>query len=400
MENKLDNEKIFDVLIIGGLGHVGLPLGLVFAKKDLKVCLLDVDKNRAEIVGRGIMPFIEYGAEPILKEVLEKGNLKISLDKRDIAKSKNIIITIGTDIDKHLNPKTKQFVEFISEIKEYLDSSQNIIIRSTIYPTTCRKIYNILGRDKNLWNLTYCPERIVQGHGIKELSELPQIVSGFNEKAVKNVSELFSKISPKIIEVSVEEAELIKLFSNALRYIQFATANQFYIIANKLGVDYDKIRAAMKIGYERVHSLPSAGFSAGPCLFKDTMHLVSFDDTNFSLGHSAMMVNEGMPNFIIENLKKKYDLSKIKVGILGMAFKAEIDDIRDSLSYKLLKLLKFHGAKVSCSDEFVKNPNFVSKEELIKNSDVIIIGAPHSIYKELSIPGNVEVVDLWGITKK
>jgi len=156
------------------------------------------------------------------------------------------------------------------------------------------------------------------------------------------------------------------------------------------------VRDIMMNSYKRAEDIPKPGFAAGPCLLKDTMQLLALDN-NFSLGHSAMMINEGLPNFIIENLKKKYDIKKLKVGILGMAFKADIDDIRDSLSYKLGKILRFHGATVYYSDEFARDPDFVSKEELIWRSNVIIIGAPHSAYKFLKIPENVDVIDLWEI---
>src|SRR3990167_6022083 len=181
------------------------------------------------------------------------------------------------------------------------------------------------------------------------------------------------------------EAELVKLFTNAWRYIQFAITNQFYMIARTLEVDYDKLRRAMTEGYDRASALPSAGFAAGPCLLKDTMQLSAFNSNNFLLGHAAMMINEGLPNFIVDNLRKKYDLSKTKVGILGMAFKADIDDVRDSLSFKLGKILRFHGAKVYYSDEHAKNPDFVTKEKLVKESEVIIVAVPHSAYRGIAI---------------
>jgi UDP-N-acetyl-D-mannosaminuronic acid dehydrogenase len=384
----------FDVAIVGGLGHVGLPLGIVFADKELKVCLCDMDKEKAESVKKGDMPFIEYGAEPILKKVIESGKLTISLDNDAVSKARYVIIAIGTPVDEYLNPKTRAFLEFFDNLKGHLNSDQTIIIRSTVYPHTCEQILNSLD---GKGNIAYCPERIVQGYAIKELRELPQIVAGLNEKAIEDASELFSKISPKIIKTSMGEAELVKLFSNAWRYIQFSVANQFYMMAHNFDVDYDKVRDAMKIGYERASTLPSAGFAAGPCLLKDTMQLAAFSGNNFLLGHAAMMINEGLPNFIVENLRKKHDLSKTKIGILGMTFKADIDDIRDSLSYKLGKILRFHGAKVYYSDEYAKDISFVSKEKLVEESDVIIVGVPHSAYKELTIPPGKEVVDLWGI---
>jgi len=169
------------------------------------------------------------------------------------------------------------------------------------------------------------------------------------------------------------------------------------MICEDQGVDYDKVRMAMTDGYERAAQLPSAGWAAGPCLLKDTMQISSFYQGGFLLGHSAMMVNEGLPNFIVNQMKSKYKLNKRKVGILGMAFKANVDDVRDSLSFKLSKMLKFNGADVLCSDEYASNPEFVSKEELVSKCETIIIGAPHSLYVNLEIPPNVEVIDIWKI---
>jgi UDP-N-acetyl-D-mannosaminuronic acid dehydrogenase len=247
------------------------------------------------------------------------------------------------------------------------------------------------------WDIAYCPERIVQGYAVQELATLPQLVSGLSERALSSASTLFSIITPTLINVTVEEAELSKLFSNAWRYIQFAVANQFYMIAQNLNVDFNKVRQAMMAEYGRAAGLPTAGFAAGPCLLKDTMQLFAFNNNNFTLGQAAMNINEGLPGFIVEQLRHKYDLSHSKVGILGMAFKSDIDDTRDSLSYKLGKILRFYGANVSYSDEFAQDPTFVSKEKLIETSDIVIVGVPHSAYKGLCVPNNVIVVDLWGV---
>ena len=161
--------------------------------------------------------------------------------------------------------------------------------------------------------------------------------------------------------------------------------------------DYDKIRQIMVDGYQRAIGLPSAGFAAGPCLLKDTMQLSSFYNSQFLLGQAAMNINEGLPNYIIKCLKNEFDLSKKSVGILGMAFKGDVDDVRDSLSFKIGKILRFEGSKVNYSDEYAKNKDFCSKEELIKRSDIIIVGAPHSNYKGLVISDEKKVIDLWKI---
>ncbi len=388
----------YDIAIIGGLGHVGLPLGIVFASKGKKVCLIDIDPKKAEMVKRGEMPFIEYGAEELLPNVIKNGMLHISLDIKSIVQAKTIIIAIGTPVDEYLNPKTRQFLEFFDSLSPHLNPNQLIIIRSTVYPHTCEQIERRLGKEKK-WKIAYCPERIIQGYAVKELTNLPQIVAGLSSQAEEEAAVLFGIISPKIIHTSMGEAELVKLFSNAWRYIQFAITNQFYMISHNFGVDYDKVRKSMMEGYGRNAMLPTAGFAAGPCLLKDTMQLSAFNSNNFLLGHAAMMINEGLPNFIVDDLRRRHDLGKIKVGILGMAFKADIDDIRDSLSFKLGKILRFHDTTVYYSDEFAKNPDFIPKEELIKRSDVIIVAVPHSAYKGIAIPKDKEVIDLWNIVR-
>lgn len=383
----------YDVLIVGGFGHIGLPLGILFAHKNLSTCLYDIDKKTYKIIKKGKMPFTEYGADSLLKKNLQNKKLKLTLNIKSIKDAKNVIITIGTPVDEYLNPKTKQFIDLFKTIIPYLNKSQNIIIRSSVFPDTCKRIYALL-KDKK-FNISYCPERIVQGHGIEELQKLPQIVSGFSKDAINQSSSLFRKITPKIIKTTVKEAELIKLFTNSLRYIQFATANQFYMICENFGVNYNSLRKSLVNGYDRAKWLPSAGFASGPCLMKDTMQLAAFNKNNFPLGHSAMILNEGLPNFIVDELSRKIDLTKKKVGILGMTFKANIDDTRDSLSFKLAKILLFKGAKVLCSDEFAKNKEFVSKEKILKESDIIIIGTPHKAYSNLKIPKKIKVINIW-----
>jgi len=387
-----------DLCIVGGAGHVGLPLGLAFAATGLSVALYDLNEGVLDQLQQGRMPFVEYGADEILPQVLGK-TLFLSSDARDVAAARVVIIAIGTPVDEYLNPKLRGLLELIETLRPHLRTTQTIVIRSTVYPRTCRQVKAALEGDGQRWQVAYCPERIAQGHAIKELRELPQLVSALSDEALATATELFSKIAPRVIAVSVEEAELAKLFSNAWRYIQFAAANQFYMMANELGVDFNRVRAAMVDGYGRAATLPTAGFAAGPCLLKDTLQLAAFNNNNFTLGHAAMMVNEGLPGFIVEGLRRRYDLAKTRVGILGMAFKADIDDTRDSLSYKLGKILRFHGAQVGYSDEFAQDPTFVSKEQLVQSSDVVIIGAPHTAYRTLVMPATVEVVDVWGVIR-
>ena len=386
-----------DICIIGGAGHVGLPLALVFARTGKRVMIHDVNRAALDAISGGTMPFIEYGAEPLLAAALRDDRLVFSCDHGDVARARDVMIAVGTPVDEYLNPKLRALLDLVDAIRPYLDPEQTIIIRSTVFPRTCRHVLRLLARNGGDWHVAYCPERIAQGYAIRELNELPQIVSGSSEEAVARASALFSLIAPHVIRLELEEAELTKLFNNAWRYVQFAAANQFYMIAETIGVDFNRVRKAMVDGYGRAASLPSAGFAAGPCLLKDTMQLAAFNVNGFSLGQAAMGINEGLPNFIVENLKRRCVLHETKVGILGMAFKADIDDIRDSLSFKLGKVLRFHGADVYCSDEFAQNPTFITKEELVRRSDVVIVGVPHSAYRTLVVPAHVHVVDLWGV---
>jgi UDP-N-acetyl-D-mannosaminuronic acid dehydrogenase len=386
----------FDVCIVGGAGHVGLPLGLAFAGKGLRVVLYDVNEASLDTIRRKTMPFVEYGAQEILDRVVDD-TLFLSSDIDVLSRARHIIIAIGTPVDEYLNPKLRDLLELFDKLRPHLTPSQTIVIRSTVYPQTCRQVHAALARDGQEWHVAYCPERIAQGYAIRELTELPQLVSGVTDRALEDAASLFAVLAPKVIKVSVEEAELAKLFSNAWRYIQFAAANQFHMMAVEFGVDFNRVRAAMVEGYGRAASLPTAGFAAGPCLLKDTMQLAAFNNNNFALGQAAMSINEGLPGFIVDRLRRARDLSKTRVGILGMAFKADVDDTRSSLSYKLGKILRFHGATVSYSDEFATDPTFVTKEQLVATSDVIIVGVPHSAYKTLAVPAHVEAIDLWGV---
>ena len=391
-----NNRKIS---IIGGAGHVGFPLGLIFSSNGYKVNLIDKNNENINKINIGIPPFLEEGGKMLLKKMLKYKRIKATNKMLDIIDSKYIIICIGTPINKNLDPKLKNFLDFFKTLKKYINRNQIIIIRSSVYPGICDKVYNII-KDKNK-NLSYCPERIVQGKSIKELPNISQLVSGKNKKSIIQSSLLFKKICrKKIIKVKIIEAELVKLFSNAYRYIHFSISNQFFMICKNLDLDFVRIRNIMRDGYKRNAHIPMAGFAAGPCLLKDTMQLSSFYNHKFSLGHTAMSINEGLPKFLISQLSKKYNLKKKIIGILGLSFKAETDDVRDSLSIKLLRYLKSKKIKTLQSDEYFKSKYNIDKNLLVKKSDIIILSTPHKAYQNLKIKKNKVVVDIWGITKR
>ncbi len=389
----------YDVCVVGGCGRVGLPLAVAFADKRLNVVIYDLDKNKVEKVKKGLMPFIEEGCEEKLKQVVNK-NLSI-VDTPDlISQSKFVIVVVGTPVEEHLNPQYSAMIDFFKSLLPHLVEGQYIILRSTVYPGTAERINEFLKNNCTNVRLAFCPERIVEGKALSELKSLPQIVSAFDQQAVKAVSDLFGILTNDVIIVEPIEAELAKLFTNAWRYIQFATANQFFMLADQYKLNYYNIFRAMTYNYPRTQGLPGPGFAAGPCLFKDTMQLAAFSNNSFFLGHSAMLINEGLPNYIVQKLKQSTNLREKTVGVLGMAFKANSDDERNSLSFKLKKVLELEAKKVYCSDPYVKRDYFINAEEMINLCDIIVLAAPHKEYKKLKISEDKQLVDIWNFYGK
>jgi len=245
-------------------------------------------------------------------------------------------------------------------------------------------------------DVAFCPERIAEGKAMTELFELPQIISARKEAAFERAGALFGLLTARQVRMTPEEAELAKLFTNAWRYIKFATANQLYMIANDRGLDFERIRQGLTVDYPRAADLPAAGFAAGPCLLKDTMQLAAFNNNNFAIGHTAMAINEGLPLYLVDRLKRRYDLESMAVGILGMAFKGGSDDTRSSLAYKLKRILTFATGAVYCTDPHAtSDASLLPLEDVVGKSDLLIIAAPHREYAALAT--DKPVVDIWNI---
>jgi UDP-N-acetyl-D-mannosaminuronic acid dehydrogenase len=386
----------YDVCIIGGCGHVGLPLGIVLASKGKKVCVQDINPAAVATVRSGKLPFNEEGAEVLLRECLKNGRLAVEEDPRCITESEIAVCIIGTPVDEHLNPKFGLMKDVVEQYCEYFRDGQALILRSTVYPGISERVKAWFSeRGKNI-HVAFCPERILEGKAIAELESLPQIVSSFSEGGLAAARGLFGVLTDDIVEVSPMEAELAKLFNNVWRYIKFAAANQFYMMANNYGVDFYNVHRAMTHNYDRAKDFPRPGFAAGPCLFKDAMQLGAFNNGDFYLGYNAMLINEGLPNYVVKKIREKYDLSNMTVGVLGMAFKGESDDTRESLSYKLRKILQLHSKNVLCTDPYVKDDMLLPLEEVIENSDIIIIATPHNAYKKLELGGKF-AADIWNV---
>lgn len=385
-----------DVTVVGGAGHVGIPLVLALAEAGLRVNVNDLNQTSLNTLESGRLPFIESGAEEVLAKALAGKRLVFTNSSNRISTSGPVIITIGTPIDEFLNPVRRVVQDCIDAMLPRLADGQLLVLRSTVFPGTTDWLASYLKAQGRNLKVAFCPERVVQGFGLKELREMPQIVSGTTPQAERDAAALFERITPEVVLVRPIEAEFAKLFSNAYRYIEFAATNEFYLVAKSAGVDYQRVLKAMKHNYPRLKSMPRPGFAAGPCLVKDTMQLSAFARNQFGLGHAALLINEGLVLHVVEDLKRHYDLASMTVGLLGMAFKAESDDTRASLSYKFKKVLNGQARAIMTTDPFVTtDPDLMPLDAVIAQSDLMILCAPHAVYRNADFKGK-PVFDVWG----
>jgi UDP-N-acetyl-D-mannosaminuronic acid dehydrogenase len=381
--------------IVGGCGHVGLPLGLAFARKGHQVHLLDTSAERVALVNAGRMPFHEDDAEPLLAQGIQSRLVKATTDRGVLKDAAAIIVTIGTPVDHYLDPSVRDFDRALADLMALVRPGQLVVLRSTVFPgMTDRLARQLEQAGRADVDLAYCPERIVQGQSLVELERLPQLVGGATPRAAERAAALFGLICPKVIFLRPIEAELAKLFCNAWRYLTFAISNQFYVMANHFEADFFRVYEALREDYPRMQSFARPGFAAGPCLLKDTMQLGAFNHGSFVLGQAAMMVNEGLPYLLVQDIKRKYPLSEMTVGILGMAFKPNSDDSRSSLSYKLRKVLLLECRQVLCTDPYVPDPELVPLEEVLDRADLLVVGTPHDCYRGLTY--RQPVIDVTG----
>jgi len=396
-------ESVKRVAIIGGAGHVGLPLALVLADHGFEVVIVDLDQKKMDSIKAGNFPFEETGGPELLARAVKDfpDRLIFSTEYSAVKDCSLIIVTIGTPVDEHLNPLFSGIEACIKRLRPSLHDGQTLVLRSTLFPGSSTRIQSMLRAEGLDIGVTFCPERIAQGYALEELTQLPQIVAGSNPVALARAKSLFEPLGVDLVELDLQEAEVAKLFLNSWRYVVFGTANQFYQIAMEKGLDFYKIHAAITHKYNRAGGLTRPGFTAGPCLFKDTMQLAAYCRHTYSLGHASMLVNETMPNTVTELAKKELaaqglTMSGTKVGILGMAFKPNNDDFRESLAFKLRRLLLWEGADLLCTDVYIKRDGYVELEDLLSQCKIIVIGCPHREYDGIKYKDGQSVIDCWG----
>ncbi len=393
-----------DKISIIGIGRVGLPLALVFADKGYYVYGVDIDKNQIRMVNSGKMPFLEEGADALLEKYVGKSFIATNDITHAIQNTDTIILTLGTPVDEHLNPIFSQIESVIRNIVYVLKPGQLIILRSTVSPGTTEYIKRYIEKNTKFKIgqdifLAFCPERIAEGKSLEEIPLIPQIIGTLDKQSAQKAENVFKKLTETVLHSDARTAELAKLYCNMYRYINFAIANEFMMIAQQHDRDIYDVINLVNNNYKR-GGLKSPGFTAGPCLYKDGFFLVN--KTPFAeLITTAWKINESLPAYLIEQIKKQTILIDKKVAILGLSFKKNIDDNRNSLSYRARKIFAAEGAKVMLHDPFIE-PGDLSN--VLNCADVIMIAMNHDVYKELTIEKIREltgketiVCDIWNM---
>jgi UDP-N-acetyl-D-mannosaminuronic acid dehydrogenase len=386
-----------DVVIVGGCGHAGLPLAVAFAGRGARVISYDSSTAAVDAVNAGRLSFHEPAAELPLQRAVSSGRLVASADPAVIAAGEHVVLIVN-DSNGPSRGRPDALLMALDECSDEFRDGQILILRSTAAPgttATAEKFVARLGIDVDV---AFCPERTVQGMAMTELYELPQIVASRSASGLERASRLFSMLTAELVPMTVEEAELAKLFTNAWRYIKFAAANQFYMIAADLGLDYERIRQGLERNYPRGRDMAKAGLAAGPCLLHDTAGLAR-SNAGFTLGRSAIAVNQGLPGYLVSRIELAYDLPAMTVGVLGMAFKGGSDDTRSSLAYLLADLLAAKAREVLCTDPLVTtDPDLLPLQEVLSRADLLVIGAPHPHYRDLRT--ELPVVDIWNLRRQ
>ena len=253
---------LLDAVVLGGAGHVGLPLSLAMVDAGLRVGIYDISEAALAEVAAGRMPFMENGADEMLARVLESGRLELSADAAMIERAEAVILVIGTPVDEFLGPSMRVFERAVDTIAPRLRDGALVVLRSTVYPGTTEFVTQALRERGVNVDVAFCPERIAEGHALEELHSLPQIIGTDEPRAAERAEALFGRLAAKTIRTSSKEAELAKLFTNTWRYMKFAVANQFFAIADQAGVDYTNVLRAIREDYPRAAG--PAGARASP----------------------------------------------------------------------------------------------------------------------------------------
>jgi UDP-N-acetyl-D-mannosaminuronic acid dehydrogenase len=378
--SSMSDERYISVI---GLGRVGLPLALCFADKGLRVLGVDHDQQLMDSLRAGRVPWSEAGTQALLDRVRESGRLELTDRAADAAQADDIVITIGTPSFSHVESDLRQVRAAVDDLLPLLRPGHSLILRSTIAPGTTEFVAGYLEKRRDLRVgedvfVAHAPERIAAGRFLEEISTLPCIIGGVGESSTERAASLFEVFGAPIVRTTPVQAELAKIWTNILRYATFALPNLLMMDCESYGANVFEVIELINHDYPR-GGIAMPGLTAGTCLRKD---FAFSEERSHAPGMllAVSRVNEGVPLFLVEGIKRRTGgLGSRKVAVLGLTFKRDTDDERDSLSPKLIRLLERELADVAVSDPHAATPTQPLADALI-DADVVIVATNHTAF--------------------
>jgi UDP-N-acetyl-D-mannosaminuronic acid dehydrogenase len=367
-----------------GLGRVGLPLALSFADRGIEVLGVDHDPAVLAAVRAGRMPFKESGTQELLERVLASGRLELAERAVDAARAQDIVITIGTPSFSHIESDLRQVRAAVDDLLPMLGPGHALILRSTIAPGTTEFVAGYLEKRRGLrvgedLFVAHAPERIAAGRFLEEISTLPCIIGGVDEASTERAAATFSVFGAPIVKTTPVQAELAKIWTNILRYATFALPNLLMMDCDRYGANVFEVIDLINRDYPR-GGIARPGMTAGTCLRKDFAFSEERSNAPGML-LAVSRVNESVPLFLVEGIKRRIgNLASRKIAVLGLTFKRDTDDERDSLSPKLIRLLERELADVAVCDPHAHSPT-QPLEQAVQDADAVIVATNHSEFE-------------------
>ena len=372
----------YDVAVIG-LGRVGLPLAITFADHGLRVLGVDKDADRLATVGAGRMPFKEPDTEEPLARAMGSGALRLSDRAADAAQADAIVLTLGTPTFSHIEIDMSDIRTVLDQLLPHLREGQLVVLRSTVAPHTTEFVAGYLEKRRGFTAgedlfVAHVPERIAADRFMAEIGTLPCIVGGVGAGSGERAAALFARLGAPVVQTTPVQAELAKIWANILRYATFALPNLLMMDCERYDANVFEVIDLINRDYPR-GGIALPGFTAGTCLRKDFAFSEERSNAPGML-LAVSRVHESVPLFLVEGIKRRLgDLRDRKVAVLGLAFKGDTDDERDSLSHKLIRLLERELADVAVHDPVVATPT-ASFEEATQGAEVVVVATNHSAY--------------------
>jgi UDP-N-acetyl-D-mannosaminuronic acid dehydrogenase len=392
------------IVAVVGLGRVGLPLALSFADRGLEVIGIEREPAVLEQVAAGRMPYRETGTQELLERVLESGRLRTTRAVQDAAEADHIVLTLGTPAHVHIEIDMSQIKQVVDDLLPVLREGQSLILRSTVAPGTTDWVAGYIEQRRGFrvgedLFVAHVPERIAENHFLEEIATLPCIVGGVGEGSGAKAAEPFEAFGAEIVQTTPVQAELAKIWTNILRYTQFALPNLLMMEAEQYDANVFEVIDLINRDYPR-GGIANPGLTAGACLRKD----FTFSEERSSAPGMLLAVSrvhETVPLFLVKGLKARLggSLRDRKVAVLGLTFKRDSDDLRDSLSFKLVRLLERELAHVARHDPHV-SAGSDTLDGALDGAEAVVIATNHSGFEDLlaRLPDGVLLVDPWNVT--